>query len=197
MISYYEILKSIIIFFICCILIAYTVVTSMRSYDGAHHSTTTENATTTLNHTTQRNQSAGGKVSNPHVCREGLEQPSLMANFDAEFGINFAISLRCERPVEGCEVTPHASLFIKGGAMDNSTRAKMMEANQHYFYFTWKRGPRRQMCENVECPRRDTCEPVEWSRVALGGPALQCAVCEKAGIPKHESLFCSKRWVGT
>ena len=116
-----------------------------------------------------------------------------MSFFDADSGIKFAMTVRSERPVEGCETFPHASVFIKGGAMDNGTRAKMMEANQHYFTLSWRRGPRKPMCQNTNCPRKETFEPVDWSRFSLGGPLLQCAICEKSGIPKYDSLFCSKR----
>jgi hypothetical protein len=114
--------------------------------------------------------------------------------FDSDGGVKFVISLRSERPIEGCELSPHPFLFIKGGAMDNPTRAKMMEANPHQFSFCWRRGPRRSMCENQSCPRREIFEPSYWSRIAVDGPALQCAICEKLGLLKHESTFCSKRF---
>lgn len=45
------------------------------------------------------------------------------------------LSLRVERPVEGCEVSALAYLNIKGGAMDNATRAKMLEGSPHYFVY--------------------------------------------------------------
>ena len=112
--------------------------------------------------------------------------------FDPDAGVKFVISLRSERPIEGCELAPHPFLYIKGGAMDNATRAKMMEANPHQFSYIWRRGPRRSMCENISCSRRDSFDPSSWSRIAIDGPALQCAICEKIGMAKHESVFCCK-----
>lgn len=115
-----------------------------------------------------------------------------MAFLDEDSGLKFSLSIRSERPVEGCELSPHAFLFIKGGSIDNLTRSKMIEARKHYFLFNWSRGPRRSLCENESCPRTGIYDPIHWSRTALGGPCLQCVICEKYGIPKHQSLFCSK-----
>jgi hypothetical protein len=84
-------------------------------------------------------------------------------------------------------------MYIKGGSMDNPTRAKIMEANPHYFKYTWKRGTRRHMCENVYCPRRNLYDPVHWSKASLRGSTLQCAICEKLGVPKYDAVFCTKR----
>ena len=116
------------------------------------------------------------------------------------------LSLRVERPVEGCEVSALAYLNIKGGAMDNATRAKMLEGSPHYFVYRchfpdswallidgrWSRGPVQQMCAYFNCPRKDTYDPVHWSKFALGGPCLQCAICEKYGL-RNNSTFCSTR----
>lgn len=115
--------------------------------------------------------------------------------FDPDSAVKFVISLRAERPIEGCELAPHPFLFIKGGAMDNPTRQKLMDANPHQFSFKWKRGPRRAMCANQSCSRRDIFDPSCWSRIALDGPPLQCTICEKIGVAKHDSTFCSKGYV--
>lgn len=112
---------------------------------------------------------------------------------ESDPGPKFVITLRTERPIEGCELTPHPFLYIKGGAMDNPTRAKMMDANPHQFVYSWRRGPRRPLCENSNCLRRELFEPAVWSRIAVDGPALQCTICEKLNVPRHESTFCSKR----
>ena len=53
-------------------------------------------------------------------------------------GSAFVLSLRVERPVEGCEVSALAYLNIKGGAMDNATRAKMLEGSPHYFVYRYR-----------------------------------------------------------
>lgn len=50
-----------------------------------------------------------------------------------------------------------------------------------------------QMCQNKSCPRKETSDPLDWCRFSRGGPALRCSVCEKVGIPRHETLFCSER----
>jgi hypothetical protein len=116
-----------------------------------------------------------------------------MATFpDSSSG--FAMSLRIDRPVEGCEIACHPFLFIRGGAMDNATRQKIMDANPHSFIYRWSRGPRRQICANTNCPRGSSLDPVHWSKFACGGPALICTVCERAKMPRHESFFCSVRY---
>ena len=48
----------------------------------------------------------------------------------------------------------------------------------------------QQMCAYSQCPRRDSYDPVCWSRFALGGPCLQCVICEKQGTRTNAS-FCS------
>lgn len=53
-----------------------------------------------------------------------------------EGGSAFVLSLRVERPLEGCEVSALAYLNIKG-QMDNATRAKMLESNPHYFVYRY------------------------------------------------------------
>ena len=111
-----------------------------------------------------------------------------------ETGMHYAMSLRTERPIEGCELIAHPFLFLKGGSLDNATRAKLMDANPHKFTFKWFRGPRRQMCQNNNCPRGNTYDPVNWSRAAIGGSSLRCVTCEKAGIAGQLSVFCSARY---
>ena len=106
---------------------------------------------------------------------------------------SYALSLKVERPIEGCESTPSAFLYIKGGALDNASRQKIMDAHPHYFSFEWGRGPRRPMCANSQCPRGQTFEPVNWSRASLGGCAVQCAVCHRLGRGGGDNTFCSER----
>lgn len=105
--------------------------------------------------------------------------------------ISWHLSLRVERPIEGCELSPHPFLRIKGGSLDNSSRQKLLDTTAHYFVYRWYRGPRRQICANESCPRSETFHPIHWSRFSLGGPGLQCTVCDKAGVPRHLTLFCS------
>mmetsp|Transcript_8011 Transcript_8011/g.11950 ORF Transcript_8011/g.11950 Transcript_8011/m.11950 type:complete len:628 (-) Transcript_8011:201-2084(-) len=105
--------------------------------------------------------------------------------------VTWDLSLRCEQPVEGCELTPHAYLKLKSRTLDNPAKAKVLEANPHTFSFKWSRGPTIPMCAYSSCPRNGTTDPLDWSRFSRGGPSLRCAVCEKLGIPRHEALFCS------
>ena len=105
--------------------------------------------------------------------------------------MHYALSCRTERPIAGCELAPHPFLFLKGGTLDNATRAKLMDQNQHKFTFRWFRGPRRQLCQSEQCPRGSTYDPVSWSKAAVGGSSLKCAICEKSGVAGHLSLFCS------
>ncbi len=104
--------------------------------------------------------------------------------------LTWHLSLRVERPIEGCELSPHPFLKTKGGNLDNYARAKLLDATAHFFSYQWSRGTRRQICENQNCPRGDTFDPICWSRFSLGGPGLQCSVCHKAGIPRHQTIFC-------
>jgi hypothetical protein len=68
-------------------------------------------------------------------------------------GCVYSLSLRIERPIQGCEIQPYPFLCLKGGAMDNATRAKLMDQNPHYFTYRWCRGPKRNMCASINCPR--------------------------------------------
>jgi len=108
--------------------------------------------------------------------------------------IKWHLLLRVERPIEGCELSPHPYLKIKGGSLDNSARAKLLDSTPHCFTYQWKRGPYMQICANITCPRGDTFDPINWSRFSLGSPGLQCMVCYKAGIPRPQTIFCSTRY---
>jgi hypothetical protein len=116
-------------------------------------------------------------------------------NLGGPSNLNYALSIRIDRPIASCEISPHPYLAIKGGAIDNNTRAKMLEANPHDFAIRWSRGPRRPVCANSNCPRGHTFDPIYWSKFACGGPGLRCAVCERARVSRIESSFCSIRCV--
>lgn len=115
-----------------------------------------------------------------------------MLTIIGEFGGKLALNLRCERPIEGCELTPNAFLQIKGGSVDNATRAKILDPSNYYYVYCWRRGPKSAPCGNSQCPRGMSYEPIRWSKAALGGPELVCNVCTSNGFPAHESSFCSK-----
>lgn len=121
----------------------------------------------------------------------GGNDSSIVAVNTVTSTINYAFSIRIERPIAGCEIAPFPYLTIKGGAMDNNTRAKMMEANPHDFVVRWRRSPRRPVCANVYCPRGSSMDPVHWTRFACGGPGLRCAVCERLRLSRLDSSFCS------
>ena len=109
-------------------------------------------------------------------------------------GTFYQMTLRTDRPIEGCELSPYPFLYLKGGTLDNGARQKKMDSNPHKFSFRWFRKPRRQICQNNQCPRRSTYDPVYWTKTAIGGSSLRCATCEKAGVAVHLSLFCSSRY---
>ena len=123
-----------------------------------------------------------------------MSSSSVVQGAYADDGMHFTLSSRTDRPIEGCEILAHPFLFLKGGALDNASRAKVMDNNPHKFTYRWFRGPRRQLCQSEQCPRGSTYDPVFWSKAAVGGASLQCAICAKAGIAGHHSLFCSARY---
>ena len=112
-----------------------------------------------------------------------------------ETGLIYSLSVRTDRPVVGCELSPHPFLALKGGNIDNATRGKIMEANPHYFALRWTVGPRKAVCANSSCPRGTSMDPMQWSRFARGGPGLCCAICDRMKTARTESSFCSTRFV--
>lgn len=55
-------------------------------------------------------------------------------------------------------------------------------------------GPRKPVCMNAACPRRDSMSPLKWSRMSLGDShSLQCALCYRAGVKAHDSMYCTKQ----
>ena len=77
----------------------------------------------------------------------------------------WSLSLRCDRPIQGCEITSHASLSVKG-QMENTVRANILRDNAHYFDVKWQRGLAERMCANDNCDRARTCNPIMWSKSA-------------------------------
>jgi hypothetical protein len=120
---------------------------------------------------------------------------SISSNSNDSNAVKFVIGVRMDRPVEGCELTPYAFLNTKGNMVDNITRAKALDANPHLFSFKWYRGPKSPLCCNDACPRSKSYETSQWSKFALGGYALRCVVCERGGLGRECSCFCSSRYV--
>eukprot|EP01035_Chromulina_nebulosa_P018937 gene18937-24744_t len=105
--------------------------------------------------------------------------------------LSYSLSIRVDRPIAACELTPYPFLTVKGGGLDNVTRNKILESRPHYFTCQWSRASKRPLCCNSQCPRRHSSSPSLWSRHARGGPTLRCAVCERNRVPRSESCFCS------
>ena len=106
-------------------------------------------------------------------------------------GTYYQMTIRTERPIEGCELSPYPFLYLKGGSLDNGARQKKMDSNPHKFSFRWFRKSRKQTCQNARCPRGNVYDPVYWTRTSIGGSSLKCATCDKAGVAGYLCFFCS------
>jgi CCR4-NOT transcription complex subunit 6 len=110
-----------------------------------------------------------------------------------DFMYSWHLSLRVDRPLEGCTMRPHAYMYGKklderDQDKDATTTSsshhhhhhtkKMREPPpQHEFVYRWFRGPLHEPCANENCIRRTSYWPHDWSKHALGGAnecALQC-----------------------
>lgn len=107
------------------------------------------------------------------------------------------LSLRVDRPVEGCNVRPHAYMY--GKKLDDRellanghNHAKLCREAppSHEFSYRWFRGPIVEVCAYEGCPRRSSFSPHEWSKHALGGSAcaLQCVSVQSS---LYKSTFCN------
>ena len=107
------------------------------------------------------------------------------------------LSLRVDRPVEGCTVQPHAYMY--GKKLDEREFDKALQPHSkkmrepppsHEFSYRWFRGPLHETCGYEGCPRRTSFSPHDWSRHALGGPdcALQCVSTQSS---LFRSTFCN------
>ena len=63
-----------------------------------------------------------------------------MSGFDSIPGLRYEMTLRCDRPLATCEISPNVHCYLRGGQTDNATRSKIMDANPHYFTYNWARG---------------------------------------------------------
>ena len=114
-----------------------------------------------------------------------------------DFVYSWHLSLRVDRPLEGCAMQPHAYMY--GKKMDERDFDKSMPPHskkmkepppQHEFSFRWFRGPLHEACAYEGCPRRASFSPHDWSKHALGGTdcALQC-VSAQSSLYRH--TFCN------
>ncbi|KAL9182007.1 hypothetical protein ACHAXT_012350 [Thalassiosira profunda] len=106
------------------------------------------------------------------------------------------LSLRVDRPVEGCGVRPHAYMYGKkldsdrdSGHSSHNKVCKEPPPN-HEFSYRWFRGPLVEPCAYDGCPRRTSFSPHEWSRHALGGSgcSLQCVSTQSS---LYKATFCN------
>lgn len=116
-----------------------------------------------------------------------------------EFVYSWHLSLRADRPVEGCPMKPHAYMY--GKKLDERDMEKMTQPHtkimkepppNHEFSYRWFRGPVFDPCAYDNCPRRKSYSPHDWSKHALGGTdcALQCVSTQSS---LYKSTFCNSQ----
>ncbi|GFH51870.1 CCR4-NOT transcription complex subunit 6 [Chaetoceros tenuissimus] len=107
------------------------------------------------------------------------------------------LSLRVDRPVEGCALQSHAYMYGKKiddryGDLDKVGHNKVCKEPppQHEFSYRWFRGPEVEFCAYDDCPRRKSFSPHDWSMHALGGSgcSLQCVSTQSS---LYKSTFCN------
>lgn len=106
------------------------------------------------------------------------------------------LSLRVDRPVEGCNLRPHSYMY--GKKLDERERASSHNHSKicpepppnHEFSYRWFRGPTVEPCAYEGCPRRTSFSPHDWSKHALGGSgcSLQCISTQSS---LYKSTFCN------
>mmetsp|Transcript_120360 Transcript_120360/g.245993 ORF Transcript_120360/g.245993 Transcript_120360/m.245993 type:complete len:652 (+) Transcript_120360:489-2444(+) len=108
-----------------------------------------------------------------------------------EYFYSWHLSLRVDRPVEGCNLRPHCYMY--GKKLDEREADKPLPSHskkmrepppEHEFSYRWFRGPRSIPCAYEDCTRRTSFSPHDWSKHALGGSgcSLQC-------VSTQSSLF--------
>mmetsp|Transcript_27964 Transcript_27964/g.46262 ORF Transcript_27964/g.46262 Transcript_27964/m.46262 type:complete len:638 (-) Transcript_27964:244-2157(-) len=108
-----------------------------------------------------------------------------------EYFYSWHLSLRVDRPVEGCTMRPHCYMY--GKKLDEREADKPLPPHSkkmrepppnHEFSYRWFRGPLNEPCAYEGCTRRTSFSPHDWSRHALGGSgcSLQC-------VSTQSSLF--------
>lgn len=115
-----------------------------------------------------------------------------------EYKYSWHLSLRADRPVQGCPMRPHAYMY--GKKLDerdlekslHQAHTKIMKdpPPNHEFSYRWFRGPVFDPCAYDHCTRRTSYSPHDWSKHALGGTdcAIQC-VSTQSSLFKHN--FCN------
>jgi len=114
-----------------------------------------------------------------------------------EYVYSWHLSLRADRPVEGCVMRPHAYMY--GKKLDERDMDKTLPPHskkmrepppQHEFSYRWFRGPLHEACAYEACPRRTSFSPHDWSKHALGGTdcSLQCVSTQSS---LYKAVFCN------
>lgn len=116
-----------------------------------------------------------------------------------EYSYSWHLSLRVDRPVEGCTMRPHAYMY--GKKLDDREADKPLPPHSkkmrepppnHEFSYRWFRGPTHEPCAFEGCPRRTSFSPHDWSRHALGGSgcSLQCISTQSS---LYRCTFCNSK----
>lgn len=116
-----------------------------------------------------------------------------------ETSYTWHLSLRVDRPVEGCQIRPHAYMYSKKlDERDDNSRNMLLSSHTkksrdpiptHEFSFRWFRGPKQESCAYEFCPRRTSFLPHDWSKHALGGGcSLQCISTQSS---LYKATFCN------
>ncbi|GAX16175.1 CCR4-NOT transcription complex subunit 6 [Fistulifera solaris] len=114
-----------------------------------------------------------------------------------DYKYTWHLSLRTDRPVEGCVMKPHAYMY--GKKLDERDMDKPLAPHskkmrepppQHEFSYRWFRGPLHEACAYEGCPRRTSFLPHDWSKHALGGTdcTLQCVSTQSS---LYKAIFCN------
>jgi CCR4-NOT transcription complex subunit 6 len=114
------------------------------------------------------------------------------------------LSLRVDRPLEGCTLRPHSYMYGKklderdNGSSANAANMGMPTKKskdpppQHEFSYRWFRGPLHEPCAYEKCPRNASFSPHDWSRHALGG--TECSIqCVSTQSSLFRRTFCNTK----
>jgi CCR4-NOT transcription complex subunit 6 len=116
-----------------------------------------------------------------------------------DYTYSWHLSLRVDRPVEGCSLRPHAYMY--GKKLDDRDVDKPLQPHSkkmrepppnHEFSYRWFRGPTHEPCAYEGCPRRTSFSPHDWSMHALGGSgcSLQCVSTQSS---LYKCNFCNSK----
>ncbi len=116
-----------------------------------------------------------------------------------EFIYTWHLSLRVDRPVEGCTLRPHAYMY--GKKLDERDVDKPLQPHSKKmrepppanleFSYRWFRGPLVEPCAFEQCPRRNSFSPHDWSMHALGGSGSCSLQCVSSQSSLYLCTFCN------